>query len=177
VNPDGTVEVKQEDGSYVPASEAKITMIDELTERDVTFSKVDAGQGNELKGAKITVSGTDANGQAFTETWTSDGTAKVLKLKAGEYKMVEDQAPLGYDKAAEIEFRVNPDGSVEIKENGEWVKAKEAKVQMVDKLKTTPPKTGEHYGIDQWIGMLFIWASALMMTIRRKLLSYKQSKY
>ena len=97
VNADGTVEVKQGNG-WINAADAKIQMVDELTKRDVFFSKTTLGQGNELKGAKITVSGTDANGQAFNESWISDGAAKELKLKAGEYTMVEDQAPLGYDK-------------------------------------------------------------------------------
>ena len=93
-------------------------MTDKLTERDITFSKVAAGQGTELKDAELTVSGTDISGKAFTESWKSDGNAKVLKLKAGVYKMVEDQAPLGYNKASEIEFKVELDGSVKIKQIG-----------------------------------------------------------
>ena len=133
VKEDGTVEVN-EGGNWTPAADAKLQMIDELTKYDVTFSKVEAGQGNELKGAKITVSGKNIHGEDFNESWTSDGTAKKLKLEAGVYKMVEDQAPLGYDKAAEITFRVNKDGSVDVKEGDEWKNAKDAKLQMIDEL-------------------------------------------
>ena len=77
-------------------------MVDELKSNKVKFSKVAAGQGTELVGADITVSGKDIYNQPFSQTWKSDGNAKELKLKAGEYKMEEDQAPLGYDKAEKI---------------------------------------------------------------------------
>ena len=133
VNADGTVEVKQGNG-WINAADAKIQMVDELTKRDVFFSKTTLGQGNELKGAKITVSGTDANGQAFNESWISDGAAKELKLKAGEYTMVEDQAPLGYDKAATITFKVELDGKIKVKEGENWIDAADAKIQMIDEL-------------------------------------------
>ena len=117
---DGSVKIKQ-GNSWVAANEAEVQMTDKLTERDITFSKVAAGQETELKDAELTVSGTDISGNAFTEFWKSDGNAKVLKLKAGEYKMVENQAPLGYDIAESIEFKVTTDGKIEIKENGVWV--------------------------------------------------------
>ena len=48
--------------------------------------------------------------------------------------MIEDQAPLGYDIAAEIEFRVNVDGTVEVKQGNGWINAADAKIQMVDEL-------------------------------------------
>ena len=120
VEADGTVQIK-EDGNWVDAANATIQMVDELTPYGVTFSKVAAGQGAELAGAEITVSGTDVNGGTFSETWTSEGIAKVLQLPAGEYTMAEDQAPLGYEVAADITFRVNLDGTVQIKEGETWV--------------------------------------------------------
>ena len=103
-------------------------MTDKLTEKDVTFSKVAAGQGGELPGASITVSGQDVDGNNFSQNWISTGTAKVLKLKTGEYKMTESAAPLGYDTAAEITFRVNKDGIVEVKQGNGWVNAVDAKI-------------------------------------------------
>ena len=115
-------------------------MTDKLTEKDVTFSKVAAGQGGELPGASITVSGQDVDGNNFSQNWISTGTAKVLKLKAGEYKMTESAAPLGYDTAAEITFRVNKDGIVEVKQGNGWVNAVDAKIQMVDELKSNKVK-------------------------------------
>ncbi|NLD02587.1 MAG: LPXTG cell wall anchor domain-containing protein, partial [Clostridiales bacterium] len=75
----------------------------------------------------------------FSETWTSEGTAKVLQLPAGEYTMAEDQAPLGYAVAASITFRVEADGIVQIKEDGNWVIAADAKIQMVDEPTSYEP--------------------------------------
>ncbi|NLC75557.1 MAG: choice-of-anchor A family protein, partial [Clostridiales bacterium] len=92
------------------AEPVEVEVRNRLKPYGVTFSKVAAGQGAELAGAEITVSGTDVNGGAFSETWTSEGTAKVLQLPAGEYTMAEDQAPLGYAVAASITFRVEADG-------------------------------------------------------------------
>ena len=57
--------------------------------------------------------------------------------------MIEDQAPLGYKKAANIKFRVNKDGSVEIQKGDKWIAAKDAKVQMVDELLPKKPKKKE----------------------------------
>ena len=37
---------------------------------------------------------------------------------------------MGYDKAETIEFKVELDGSVKIKQGNSWVAANEAKVQM-----------------------------------------------
>ena len=166
---DGKIKVKEGE-NWIDAADAKIQMIDELTKYDVNFSKVEAGQGQELKGAKITVSGKDIDGGLFIESWISDGTAKKLKLKAGEYKMIEDQAPLGYDKAAEIIFRVNKDGSVDIKKGSQWIAAKDAKVQMVDELiKKAPekkvtkgPETGDSNNIEIWMTVMLIATLAVL---------------
>lgn len=98
---------------------------------DVTFSKAAAGQGGELPGAALTVRKADGT---FEEMWTSQATVKVLRLTAGEYTMHEDLAPLGYQIASDIVFRVNGDGSVEIREADGWKPAAEAKVRMIDKL-------------------------------------------
>ncbi|MDU2590944.1 MAG: thioester-forming surface-anchored protein, partial [Atopobium sp.] len=59
--------------------------VDEPTTADVTFSKVAAGQGEELPGATLTLTG----GDNFSETWVSTGTAKQLTLAPGEYTMTE----------------------------------------------------------------------------------------
>ena len=54
--------------------------------------------------------------------------------------MTESAAPLGYDTAAEITFRVNKDGIVEVKQGNGWVNAVDAKIQMVDELKSNKVK-------------------------------------
>ncbi|QOR45345.1 thioester-forming surface-anchored protein [Trueperella pecoris] len=143
VTADKKLEIKDSaSGKYVAADEAKVQMVDELKpapKLDVTFSKVAAGQGNELAGATLTVTG----GDDFSEEWVSTGVAKVLTLVAGEYTLTEKSAPEGYEIASAIEFRVTADKKLEIKDSasGKYVAADEAKVQMVDELKPAPAPT------------------------------------
>ena len=61
----------------VSAKDAKLQMIDELTKYDITFSKVEAGQGKELKDAKITVKKADGT---VVETWISTGVTKMTSM-------------------------------------------------------------------------------------------------
>ena len=81
-----------------------------ITKRDVEVSKVILGQGTELAGADLTVSGTDAAGNDVRHSWTSTGEAKVLTLAEGTYTLTENQAPLGYAIAESIDFVVTADG-------------------------------------------------------------------
>ena len=105
----------------------KVIMTDELAERDVEISKVEAAGGKELAGAKLTI--TDANG-ATVESWTSgeakadrneDGSAKAhkVKLTAGTYTLTEESAPEGYKTAESITFTVGVNGKVTV--NGKEV--------------------------------------------------------
>ena len=103
----------------------------EPTTADVTFSKVAAGQGEELPGATLTVTG----GDNFSETWVSTGTAKQLTLAPGEYTMTEEAAPEGYLIANSINFRITENGTLEIKgTDGQYTPAENATVQMIDEL-------------------------------------------
>ena len=105
--------------------------VDEPTTADVTFSKVAAGQGEELPGATLTVTG----GDNFSETWVSTGTAKQLTLAPGEYTMTEKAAPEGYLIANDINFRITENGTLEIKgTDGQYTPAENTTVQMIDKL-------------------------------------------
>ncbi|MGL4662508.1 MAG: SpaA isopeptide-forming pilin-related protein, partial [Culicoidibacterales bacterium] len=87
-----------------------IVMQDQLTKRKVNFSKTDVA-GKELPGATLSV--VDAKGNVI-ENWKSTSTPKVIELTAGEYKMIENLAPVGYDVATEISFTVNLDGTVKV---------------------------------------------------------------
>lgn len=105
--------------------------VDEPTTADVTFSKVAAGQGEELPGATLTVTG----GDNFSEEWVSTGTAKQLTLAPGEYTMTEEAAPEGYLIANSINFRITENGTLEIKgTDGQYTPAENATVQMIDEL-------------------------------------------
>ena len=137
ITENGTLEIKGTDGQYTPAENATVQMIDELapvdepTTADVTFSKVAAGQGEELPGATLTVTG----GDNFSEEWVSTGTAKQLTLAPGEYTMTEEAAPEGYLIANSINFRITENGTLEIKgTDGQYTPAENATVQMIDEL-------------------------------------------
>ena len=103
VNADGS-------GDFKPAT--GITMLDEAS--DVTFSKVDATNMDELPGAKLTI--TDENGNTVKDssgkvlTWTSGTAPKVVSISSFEegkiYKMTEITAPDGYEVAESIFFKV-----------------------------------------------------------------------
>ena len=86
------------------------------------ISKVEAAGGQELAGAKLTI--TDASG-ATVESWTSgeakadqnaDGSAKAhkVRLTAGTYTLTEEAAPEGYKTAGSIIFTVGLDGKIKI---------------------------------------------------------------
>nr|WP_253282376.1 SpaA isopeptide-forming pilin-related protein [Arcanobacterium phocae] len=110
----------------------------------VNFSKVIAGQGDELKGAALKiVKGDKADGSDVVAEWTSTGAVKTFELNEGIYALVEDQAPLGFLKAEAITFRVTitaDSKKIEILQNGAWVEAKDSTVTMED-VRDTSPKT------------------------------------
>ena len=87
-----------------------VTMIDNTT--IVKISKQDMTTGTELAGAKLQVIDKDGN---IIEKWVSTNEPHYIeaKLIAGEkYTLRELTAPDGYNTAEDIEFTVNPDGSV-----------------------------------------------------------------
>lgn len=86
-----------------------VTMVNKYI--TVTFSKVDAETKKELSGAVLTVK--DENGNTATDingkelTWTTDGKPHTAVMKAGKYIVVEESAPAGYTKAADVEFSID----------------------------------------------------------------------
>lgn len=115
----------------------------EVREKAVTFSKVNANGTIELKNAHLTVvegeytSGdkTIAKDSKTNEalSWISDGNTKTFTLKVGKYTLIEDQAPLGYDKAENIAFEITKDDKILIKQTDDtWKEAENSTVQMKD---------------------------------------------
>ena len=90
---------------------------------DVTITKTDEA-GNALAGAELKVVN-NTTGEELS--WTTDGSAKVLKLETGSYTLTEVSAPDGYRLAADIEFEVLADGT--LKSGGRTMKA----IRMIDK--------------------------------------------
>ncbi|MDE6657879.1 MAG: hypothetical protein K2J88_04780, partial [Oscillospiraceae bacterium] len=105
----------------------------------VTISKKDAASGNELAGAKLTVTNnegtslesveviggaTDVEKKGASITFTSGSKDTTLRdLPAGTYTLTEDTAPLGYVTATAVNFEVKEDGTVSSK-----------KVTLIDKV-------------------------------------------
>lgn len=113
---------KVNSGDFTNGSEAKVTITAggsgevsftnkyEDQSHSINISKVDIADGSkELEGAKLIVK--KKNGEVV-ETWTSTSVAKNISLKPGDYVLIEDQAPAGYDIAEQIEFTVNQDGTL-----------------------------------------------------------------
>ena len=125
VDENGVVTVNGEDVN------GKVTMTDELTVREVWFSKSDVA-GDELEGAELTI--TDENGETVA-SWTSGTEKTLVQLTMGTYTLHENAAPAGYDVATDITFTVAPDGTVSsdaenvvAQSNGDYV------VTMIDEV-------------------------------------------
>ena len=139
----------------IGVSGTTVTMIDEIlqTEKGIKFSKQDVN-GSELKGAKLTLTGSDVNGNTiiFDEsmiefilgtdaelvagsgrslTWLSGTTPTfIVNLPDGTYVLREEAAPDGYFKASNITFTI-VDGKVFDKDGNEL-----EKILMIDEAKS-----------------------------------------
>ena len=77
----------------------------------VTFNKVDADTKKALPGAALIIkdengiTAADINGKELI--WTTDGNAHSAVMKAGKYVLVEDTAPAGYTRAADVSFSID----------------------------------------------------------------------
>ena len=143
VNEDGTIDIwDSEAEDWVSAETAPVHMEDAYTQYDIDFSKTAVNGTKELPGATLRVyQGEGAIAGNLVEEWISTSTAKTIELPFGIYTMVEITAPKGYEVAENITFRVNEDGSLEIREGGNWVPASEALVHMKDRLTPVDPPT------------------------------------
>ena len=128
VNANHTVEVYDEESqSYIPVTANTVVMKD--APQKAVFSKVDAGAGNEIAGAKLIITAgegvtldaekielpTHAKLEDNTIEWTSTTTpTQIGMLPAGEYTLTEITAPDGYEVAESIKFKVNPNHTVEV---------------------------------------------------------------
>lgn len=120
-----------------------LIMIDDYSAKNVDISKVDVN-GTEIEGAELQITG-KAEGEESPITpitWISgtdgqneDGTVKshTVRLEPGEYTLSETKAPEGKRIAGSIDFKVDKEGSVSVKNtDGEYVRADTNTVTMVD---------------------------------------------
>lgn len=110
-----------------------------VTKHEVKLLKTDES-GKPVAGAVMHVA--TASGTQVGASWTSGSQATPMQLAAGDYQLVEDAAPAGYQLATSpVAFTVNADGTVSV--NG--AKADAATVTMSDKLDTI-----DITGVKQW---------------------------
>ncbi|WP_369350668.1 SpaA isopeptide-forming pilin-related protein [Streptococcus hillyeri] len=111
----------------------KLIVTDMPETKDVVISKVNLG-GEELEGAEIEIS---KDGKVV-EKWTSEKTAKTIKLEAGDYIFHEKVAPNGYLKVTDITFTVSEDGQVTVKDAaGNKVDSTDNKLVVTDQVAPT----------------------------------------
>ena len=146
-----------EDGKITTESDSidgnTVTMIDDMTKTDVQISKANV-YGDEVKGATLTLTGTDLTGRdvvfdldnitlgtdaklSSTEsgtsvTWVSGSTSTFVKgLADGTYTLHEEAAPAGYLVTTDIQFTIK-DGVVT--GDSENVDSDSSKVTMIDDM-------------------------------------------
>ncbi|MBQ9359895.1 MAG: Cna B-type domain-containing protein [Lachnospiraceae bacterium] len=82
---------------------------------ELKISKLDVTDEKELAGAKFTLSGEKLEAPV---TWTSDGNVKTIYgLKAGNYTLTEDKAPVGYEETQSVSFYLSDKGEVRMNES------------------------------------------------------------
>lgn len=121
-----------DDGSGTAELDAHGNIVWKEPQVKLSFGKKDP-EGNLLAGAKLQV--VDANGAVVVEPWTSsDAEEHVVEgtLTAGEgYRLVELEAPAGYQKAADVAFTVSAPA---VGPNRNYVQ----RVEMVDERAPAP---------------------------------------
>ena len=121
IDKNGNIKVngKTSDGKFV---------LTDLRIFDVPVKKTASDTGDALPGAKMEIWNESHTTQL--DSWTTDGTTHTVSLTEGTYILHEANAPDGYNKAEDIIFKVNKDGTFQI--GDDTVKS----ITMVDALIT-----------------------------------------
>ena len=94
----------------------------------INISKKKIAGEDELQGADLRV--LKSTGENVI-SWTSSNKPKEIELTEGDYKLVEDTAPAGYEKVSVFEFSVNKKGEVTLKNNVEGVNVDNSKSTLI----------------------------------------------
>ena len=86
-----------------------ITMIDDYTKLKVT--KIDGETGEILKGAVLKI--VNKEGKEIAKWTTEEEPYYIEKIPVGEYILIEEEAPEGYEKSKEINFEVKETGEMQ----------------------------------------------------------------
>ena len=119
VNGNITVNGTASDGNFV---------LTDLRIFDVPVKKTASDTTAALPGAEMEIWNESRTKQL--DSWTTDGKAHTVSLTEGTYILHEEKAPTGYNKAEDITFTVNKDGTFQI--GGKTVTS----IDMVDALIT-----------------------------------------
>jgi uncharacterized surface anchored protein len=131
----------------------EVMMKDEITKVDI--SKVDATDGKEIEGAKLTLK--DKESGKVVKTWVSENKPhRIEGLEVGKtYILHEDLAPTGYEVASDVEFTIKDTGKVQ-------------KVIMKDEHKSVVVKTGDHSKLGSYAGMMLIAGAAALVALKTR---------
>lgn len=134
-------------------STTKVSMKDEITKVDI--SKVDATDGKEIEGAKLTLK--DKESGKVIESWISENKPhRIEGLEVNKtYILHEDLAPAGYKVASDVEFMIKDTGEVQ-------------KVTMKDEHKPVVVKTGDNSELGLYAGIMLIAGAAILVTIKTR---------
>ena len=108
----------------------------------------------------------DENRETVLDRWTTDGTTHTVRLTEGTYILHEETPPDGYNKAQDITFTVNKDGTFKIGDDGDTVKSIDmvdtlitgsVTIRKVDAADTTKDLSGAHLVITDANGKTIDW--------------------
>ena len=125
-------------GNYVKAKDIEFTVTEDKQTQTITMidkivevSKIDSITKEKIKGAELMV--IDENGNIIDSWETTKENHKVKGLEEGKkYKLVENNAPYGYELAKEIEFIVTEDKQNQIVEMKDMPILTDIKVNKID---------------------------------------------
>lgn len=97
------------DGSYVNVD--AINMVNVAKDRlFLSISKISDSQATEIEGAKLAISTSEElTEDSLLEEWTTNGAAHKTSLAEGEYYLIEESAPVGFEVADTIKFKIDSD--------------------------------------------------------------------
>ncbi|SDM41569.1 prealbumin-like fold domain-containing protein [Lachnospira pectinoschiza] len=97
------------DGSYVNVD--AINMVNVAKDRlSFSVSKLSDSQETEIEGATLAIStASELTEDSLVERWTTNGAAHKTSLAEGEYYLIEESAPVGFEVANTIKFKIDSD--------------------------------------------------------------------
>lgn len=113
-----------------------VVMVDKQSKPQITISKRDQ-DGRQLSDAELQILSSDGN--KILQHWNTNGIEKVFSIDAGDYIFKEVKAPQGYEKVSDVQFSVDVNGKITIKNAVDHVKAEGNKLIVVDRKEV--PKT------------------------------------